>query len=66
MNPMLLGVADACRVLGIGRSSFYEAVSRGEITIKKLGKKSLVAHSDLIAWANRLPVSSTSSNTEAA
>ena len=55
MTPILLSVADACRALGIGKSSFYEAVSRGEITLKKLGKKSLVAHADLVAWANRLP-----------
>jgi excisionase family DNA binding protein len=55
MTPILLSVADACRAVGIGRSSFYEAVSRGEITLKKLGKKSLVAHADLVAWANHLP-----------
>ena len=55
MTPILLGVADACRALGIGKSSFYEAVSRGEISLKKLGRKSLVAHADLVAWANRLP-----------
>lgn len=54
-NPILLSVADACRELGIGKSSFYEAVSRGEIALKKLGKRSLVAHGELVAWANRLP-----------
>jgi excisionase family DNA binding protein len=63
-TPILLSVADACRTLSIGKSSFYEAVSRGEITLKKLGKESLVAHSDLIAWASRLP--DASRKTEAA
>lgn len=57
MTPILLNVADACRVLGIGKSSFYEAVARGEIRLKKLGKKSLVAHADLVSWASRLPAS---------
>jgi excisionase family DNA binding protein len=54
-TPILLSVADACRAVGIGKSSFYEAVSRGEITLKKLGRKSLVVHADLVAWASRLP-----------
>ena len=56
--PILISVADACRALGIGKSSFYEAVSRGEIALKKFGKKSLVAQADLVAWADRLPNSS--------
>ena len=51
----MLSVAEACKVLSIGRSKFYEAVAREEIRIKKLGKKSLVAHSDLVSWASRLP-----------
>lgn len=56
-NAIMLSVADACRALGIGRTAFYQAVSRGEIGLKKVGRRSLVLHADLLAWADRLPTS---------
>ena len=53
--PLAYRVAHFCRVVGIGRTKFYELVARGEIPIRKIGKKSLVAAADLELWAEQLP-----------
>jgi excisionase family DNA binding protein len=39
----------------LGRTKFYELVARGEIPIRKVGKKTLVAAADLRDWVERLP-----------
>jgi len=39
----------------IGRTKFYELVASGEIPVRKVGKKTLVAAADLQNWAERLP-----------
>lgn len=57
MNHQLLyTVAECCRMAAIGRTKFYELVANGEIPIRKIGKKSLIAASDLRDWVERLPV----------
>jgi excisionase family DNA binding protein len=40
----------------IGRTKFYELIASREIPIRKVGRKTLVAASDLRDWAKRLPV----------
>jgi excisionase family DNA binding protein len=56
---------DACRVLGIGKSKFYQLTRAGIIPIRKFGRRSLVLRSDLSQWleslatkptANRRPI----------
>ena len=66
MNPIFVSVPEACDLLRIGRSSFYEAVYRGEICIRKAGKRSLVAVADLQHWADSLPVANLGDTSEAA
>jgi excisionase family DNA binding protein len=44
-----------CRLAAIGKTKFYELVASGEIPVRKIGKKSLVAAADLKRWADRLP-----------
>lgn len=56
VTPLLLPIPDACRALGISRSKLYALVAAGELPIKKLGRKTLVPHADLVALADRLPV----------
>lgn len=56
MTPIFLPIPDACRTLGIGRSKLYELITAGHITIRKVGRKTLVPHEDLLAFAARLPI----------
>jgi excisionase family DNA binding protein len=54
-QKLFYSISDTCRLLSIGRTKLYELIGSGEIPVRKLGKKSLVAASDLNRWANRLP-----------
>jgi len=56
MDPLLLSIADCCRLTGLGRTKFYELVASGAIPLRKVGKKSLIAAADLKRWAEALPV----------
>jgi excisionase family DNA binding protein len=56
MNPLLYSIGDSCRLIGIGRTKLYELIASGEIPIRKIGKKTLVAAADLHRWAERLPI----------
>jgi excisionase family DNA binding protein len=55
MDQLLYTVSQSCRLVAIGRTKFYELVASGEIPIRKIGKKTLVAAADLERWAKRLP-----------
>lgn len=46
----LLGVEDAAGVLGIGRTAAYELIARGSLRSVKVGRRRLVAASDLAAY----------------
>jgi excisionase family DNA binding protein len=56
MEPLLLTIPECCRLAAIGRTKFYELIGSGEIPVRKVGRKTLVAASDLRDWARRLPV----------
>jgi excisionase family DNA binding protein len=55
MDQLLYTIAQCCRMAAIGRTKFYELVASGEIPVRKIGKKTLVAASDLRDWVERLP-----------
>ena len=54
-DQLLYTVGEACRTLSIGRTKFYALVASGEIPIRKIGTKTLVASSDLRDWVARIP-----------
>jgi len=64
MDQLLYTVAECCRMAAIGRTKFYELVANGEIPVRKIGKKSLVAASDLRDFVGRLPVLESNSRDE--
>jgi excisionase family DNA binding protein len=55
MDQLLYTIPQCCRLAAIGRTKFYELVATGEIPIRKVGKKTLVAAANLERWAERLP-----------
>ena len=55
MDQLLYTIPQCCRLAAIGRTKFYELVASGEIPVRKVGKKTLVAAADLMRWADRLP-----------
>jgi excisionase family DNA binding protein len=55
MEQLLLTIPRCCRLAAVGRTKFYELIASGEIPVRKVGRKTLVAASDLRDWAKRLP-----------
>jgi excisionase family DNA binding protein len=53
MAPVLLSVPEAAAALGIGRTLLWELIRRGEVPNVRLGRRVLVARSDLEALAAR-------------
>ena len=42
VKPILVSVPEAMRMLGIGRTKFYQLVGAGDVQLVKIGAKSLV------------------------
>jgi excisionase family DNA binding protein len=45
--PLAHRIPDACRRLGIGRSSLYELIKSGEVRPIKIGNRTLIPEADL-------------------
>jgi excisionase family DNA binding protein len=54
MEALFLPIPDACRALGIGRSKLYELIAAGDLSVRKIGRKTLIPRDDLTAFASRL------------
>lgn len=52
-------INDFARIVGIGRNKIYEAKSKGELVVTKLGKRSLITAPDGADFINRLRAAST-------
>ena len=48
-------IDEAARRSGLGRTSIYEAINRGELPLRKAGRRSLIRVDDLKAWIDALP-----------
>ena len=51
--PLLVGVKDAARELGIGRDTAYQLVRDGRIRAVSVGRKRLIPRSELAAFIER-------------
>ena len=53
--PLGLGVTDAARAAGVGRTAIYEALKSGTLVARKLGRRTIILVDDLNAWLTSLP-----------
>jgi len=53
-KPLLRSVAEAGRLLSIGRSRIYELMNEGELDSRELGKRRLITTASIEAFANSL------------
>jgi hypothetical protein len=53
-TKLLHPIPEACQIIGIGHTKFYEEVKRGRILLVKVGNKSLAPHSSLEAYRDLL------------
>ena len=54
LGVLLLTVPEAARVLGIGRSTVYELVARGDLAFVHIGRSSRVPVAAIAAYIDRL------------
>lgn len=47
--------ADAAKMLGIGRSTLFDLLARGEIRARKLGTRTLIPAAELQRYVDSLP-----------
>lgn len=41
-HKWLVSIPEACAGLGVGRSTFYEMVTRGDVEVVRIGRRTLV------------------------
>lgn len=51
----LLSIKDACHFLSIGRTTLYALLKEEKIKARKLGKRTLIPHEEIISFINDLP-----------
>jgi excisionase family DNA binding protein len=56
---LALGVAEAAKAAGVGRTTLFEAIRKGQIAAKKVGRRTIITTDELNAWLNSLPPRST-------
>lgn len=63
---LAISIIEAAKRAGVGRSSIYEAIKRGDLKIRKNGRRSLVLVHDLKEWVSAMPEAKLSKTGEAA
>ena len=53
-EPLLVNVGEACRMLHIGRSTFYKLIQTGAIGTVHIGASRRIVVADLQAYVERL------------
>ena len=51
--PLCVRVRDAARMIGIGRTKFYELIGKGEVEAIKVGNATLIPTASLAAFVER-------------
>ncbi len=51
-----LTVREACRLLSMGVTRFYAEVGAGKIQVRKLGRRTVVAESEVARYQATLPI----------
>jgi excisionase family DNA binding protein len=55
-EPLAVPIAEAARLGGVGRSTIYAEISKGNLRIRKVGRRTIVAMDDLRNWlASKTP-----------
>ena len=49
-HKLAYSVAEACAVLGLGKTRLYEEIKSGRIPVRKIGKRTLIPVSGLEAF----------------
>jgi excisionase family DNA binding protein len=54
VTRLLYPIPDAQAQLGIGRSTVYELIAKGDLQTVKIGSRTLISHDELVRYARSL------------
>src|SRR4051812_46285677 len=54
-ETLAVSISEACRIVGIGRSTLYEALARGEIEAAQAGRRTIIIVESLRRYLAALP-----------
>jgi excisionase family DNA binding protein len=52
--PVLLSISESGRFIGVGRTTIYSLVSKGELPVVHVGRRALIPRHALVAFVERL------------
>jgi excisionase family DNA binding protein len=55
-DPIRLSILQACESSGLGRTKLYGAIKSGELTARKVGRRTIIRRDDLDNYLKSLPV----------
>ena len=55
--PLTISVAEAVRMVGLGRTSLYAAIATGKLNTRKAGRRTLIEVAELKRFVSTLPPS---------
>ena len=50
-------ISEVCAAVGIGRSKIYEAIAKGQLKARKVGRRTLILRDELREFLQSLPLS---------
>ena len=62
LYPLAVSISEAARIIGLGRTSIYAAISSGQLKTRKAGRRTLVETAQLRQFLDALPASDGSQN----
>jgi excisionase family DNA binding protein len=60
MTDLAYSIDEACKTTKLGRTSLYAAIKTGALKARKIRRRTLILHDDLIAFLKALPALATS------
>jgi excisionase family DNA binding protein len=50
IEPLAVPILEAARLGGVGRSTIYSEITKGNLKFKKVGRRTIIAMDDLRSW----------------
>lgn len=50
MEPLAVPIPEAARLGGVGRSTIYAEIAKGNLKFRKVGRRTIIAMDDLREW----------------
>ena len=50
VKPLSYSISDACKAIGVGRTTIYTHITNGRLKVFKMGGRTLIDADDLKSW----------------